>query len=86
MDTALKAATDGSIELPGDVCSTKDKNAFTVVANTIHLHENLGFDAARCLGLAFASWAAEGVDFVDKDYGGLVFAGHVEEKLDQSGL
>jgi hypothetical protein len=43
------------------------------------LNEEFGFDTARGFGFAFAARAAEGVDFVDEDDAGFVFAGEVEE-------
>lgn len=67
MDTALEAATDGCVELPGNVGCAEDENAFGVAADTIHLYQHFSFDTARCFGLAFATGAAESVNFVDED-------------------
>ena len=79
MDAALEAAADGGVELPGDVCGAEDEDAFAVAADAVHLDKKLGFDAAGGFGFAFAAGAAEGIDFVDEDYGGAVFAGEGEE-------
>lgn len=84
VDSALETATDGCVELPGDVRCAEDEHAARVLAYTVHLHEKLGLDAARRFGFAFATGAAEGVDFVDEDDGGLVFACHVEQLFYQS--
>jgi hypothetical protein len=46
------------------------------------LHEQLGLDAPRGFGFAFAARPAQRVDFVDEDDRGLVFAGEVEELFD----
>lgn len=78
----LEAAADSGVELPGDVCGAEDEHAAGVLAYAVHLYEELGFDAARGFGFAFAARAAEGVNFVDEDDGGLVFAGHGEELFD----
>ena len=82
MHAPLEAAADGRVELPGDVGRAEDEDALGVPANAVHLDEELGFYAAGGFGFAFPAGTAEGVDFVDEDYGGFVFAGHVEELLD----
>ena len=79
MDAALEAAADGGVELPGDVGGAEDEDALGVAADAVHLDQEFGFDAPAGFGFAFAAGAAEGVDFVDEDYGGFVFAGHGEE-------
>lgn len=84
MDAALEAAADGSVELPGDIGSAQDEHAARILADAIHLHQQLRLDAPRGFRLAFAAWAAECVDFVDEDDCRLVFAGHVEELFDES--
>lgn len=84
VDAALEAAADGGVELPGDVGGSQDEDAARVLADAVHLHEQLRLDAPRGLGLAFASWAAQRVDFVDEDDGRFVFAGHGEELFDKS--
>lgn len=86
MDDALEAAEHGRVEAPGEVGGAKDEDPLVVVVDAVHLDEELGLDAARGLGLAaLAAGGAEGVDLVDEDYGGLGFAGHGEELLDESG-
>ena len=82
MDAALEAAADGRVELPGDVGGAEDEDALGVVADAVHLDEELGLDAAGGFGFAFAAGAAQGVDLVDEDDGGAVFAGEGEELFD----
>jgi hypothetical protein len=82
VDSALETAADGAVELPGDVGGAEDQHAFTVAADAVHLHEQLGLDAPRGFGFAFAARPAQRVDFVDEDDRGLVFAGEVEELFD----
>ena len=82
MDAALKPATDGSVELPGDVGGAQDEYPFGVVADAVHLDEELGFYSAGGFGFALAAGAAQGVDLVDEDDGGAVFAGEGEELFD----
>lgn len=82
---ALEPPADGGVELPRDVGGAEDQHARRVLAHAVHLHQHLGLDASRGFGLAFAAGAAEGVDFVDEDDGGVVFACHVEELFDESG-
>lgn len=79
MDAALEAPSYCRIELPGDVGGAEDEDTFAVAAHAVHLDKQLRFDAAGCFGFALATGTAEGVDFVDEDDGGLVFAGEVEE-------
>ena len=86
MDATLESTTDSGVELPGDVCCAEDEDAGGVVAYAVHLDEHFGFDAAGGFGFAFATGAAEGVDFVDEDDGGLVFASHGEELFYESGV
>ena len=81
MYSPLEPSSDCGVKLPGDVGCAKDKDASRVTAYAIHLDEEFGFYAPRGFGLAFATGAAEGVDFVDEDDGRFVFAGHVEELL-----
>lgn len=81
---ALEAAADGGVELPRDVGRAQHQHARRVLAHAVHLHQHLGLDAPRRLGLAFAARAAERVDLIDEDDGGVVFAGHVEELFDES--
>lgn len=85
MHAPLETPPDGRVELPGDVCRAEDEDAFGVVAYAVHLDEQFGFYAPRGFGFAFAARAAEGVDFVDEDYGGFVFAGEGEELFYESG-
>ena len=80
--SALESSPNGRVELPGDVCGAEDEHAPAILADAVHLHEHLCFYAARGFGFAFAAGAAQGVDLVDEDDGGFVFAGHVEELLD----
>ena len=84
MDAALEPATDGRVELPGDVGGAQDEDALGVVPHAVHLDEEFGLDAAGGFGFAFAAGTAEGVDFVDEDDGGAVFAGEGEELFDQA--
>lgn len=84
MDAALEAAADGRVELPGDVGGAEDEDAARVVADAVHLNQELSFYAPRGFGLAFAAGPAQGVDFVDEDYGGFVFACEIEELFDEA--
>ena len=79
MHSPLESSPDRGVELPGDIGGAEDQDAFGVLAYTVHLDEELGFDAPRGFGFACAARAAEGVDFVDEDDAGFVFAGEVEE-------
>ena len=79
MHAPLEAAADSGVQLPGNVGGTKDEHAFGVFAYSVHLDEELSFDAPGRFALAFAARTAESVDFVDEDDGGFVFAGEVEE-------
>jgi len=49
----------------------------------LHLHQELCLDAAGRLALVLAPGAAEGVDLIDEDDGGLVLPGQVEQGLHQ---
>ena len=81
MHSSLEASPYRRIELPGNVCRAQDEHAFGVATYTVHLYEELGLDTSGGFGLAFAAGAAEGVDLVDEDDAGFVFAGEVEELL-----
>lgn len=56
--TSLETSSDGSIELPGDVCRAEHQHACRVLAYTVHLHQHFGLYTPRGLGLAFASGTA----------------------------
>lgn len=85
MDTALEAATDSGVELPWDVGGSEDKNPGGIVTDTVHLYKHLGFDSSAGFTLAFAAGTAEGVDFINKDDGWLIFAGHSEQLFYEAG-
>ena len=80
----LEAAADRPVKLPGDVGRAEDEDALSVFADAVHLDEQLRFDAAGGLRLAFAARAAQRVDLVDEDDGRLVLARHREELFDES--
>jgi hypothetical protein len=84
MHSPLESSPYRCVELPGDVRCAKDEYAFGVAAHAVHLDEKFGFDASGGFGFAFASWSAEGVDFVDEDDAGFVLTGEIEELLDES--
>lgn len=83
--SSLETSPDGRVELPGNVCRSQDQHALGIPSHTVHLYQQLSFDAARCLRLSFASGTAQCVDFVDEDDRGLVLSCHVEQLLDQAG-
>ena len=82
MDSTLKAPSDRGVELPGDVCRAEDEHTLGVASHAVHLHEEFGLDAPRGFGFAFAARAAKGINFVDEDDGGFIFAREVEELFD----
>ncbi len=84
MNSALETSSNCGIELPGDVGSAKDENAFRVPADAVHLYQKLCFDTAGGFAFAFAPRAAQRVDFIDEDDGGTVFSCHGEELFYQS--
>jgi len=43
VNSPLKAATDGGVELPWNVCSTEDEDALAILSYTVHLHQHLCF-------------------------------------------
>lgn len=59
----------------------KKKKKGGTEGNTVHLDEELGLDTPGGLALAISSGPTEGVNLVNKDDGGLVFAGHFKQVL-----
>ena len=84
MYLALKAPPDSGIQRPGEIRSAEDEDTSVVVTNAVHLDEQLGFEAGEVRGGCAGRRArtAEGVDLVDKDYGGFFLAGELEEEFD----
>jgi len=83
MYLALKAPSDSGIERPGEIRSAEDEDTGVVVANAVHLDEQLGFEAGEVRGgCAGRARTAEGVDLIDKNYGGFFLAGELEEEFD----
>ena len=84
VDTFLKSSSDSVIKLPGHVGSTEHQDTVHIVADTLHLDEELCFDATGGVILAFATLAAQRVDLINEDNGWLALSCHLEELLDQS--
>lgn len=83
VDTLLKTTADGVIELPRHVGGAKDKDSIHVVADTLHLYEELSFDSSGGVIFSFASASAQGIDFIDEDDRWLCLSGHFEKLLDE---
>ena len=81
VDTLLETPADGRVEPPGDVGGGEDEDAVGVVADTVHLDEELGLDAAGRLTLVVGTGRAERIDLIDEDDAGTLGTGHVEEGL-----
>jgi len=73
IDSLLKAASDGWIELPGYVWRTKHEDTIIVIANSLHLNKELSFNSSGCLILSLAATSTEWIDLIDEDDGRLVF-------------
>ena len=65
--TLLETTTNSIIQLPRDICGSKDQNAIHVISDTLHLYEELGFDSSGGVILTLTSAAAQRVDIIDKD-------------------
>lgn len=83
VNTLLKTTANGRVETPWDVGGRKDEDPVGVVADTVHLDEELGLDAAGRLGLVVGTGGAERVDLIDEHDAGTLGSGHVEESLDE---
>jgi len=63
------------------------KNHLTIciIADPLHLHEELCFDSAGGFWLVLTTTATQGIHLVNEDNAGLAFPCHVEQCLHQSG-
>jgi len=83
INSSLESSPDGGIESPGQVGGSEHQHTLVVVADSLHLDQELGLDPPRGLVLAVGSGPAERVDLVDEDDGGFLLPGHLEEGFDQ---
>lgn len=59
IDTLLKTTSDGGIKLPWHIRRAKHQDPIIIIADSLHLHEELSLDPARRLILALAAGPAE---------------------------
>jgi hypothetical protein len=85
VDALLEAAADGGVQHPGQVGGGQGQHALVVVADAVHLHQELGLHAGRVLARRVARIAAAGqrVDLVDEDDGRAILAREAEEVADE---
>lgn len=75
----LETSPDGGVEDPWDVGGSKHQNAFGVIANSLHLNQELRLDASSTFALILGTRRAQRVHLVDKYNAGLVRARQLKE-------
>jgi hypothetical protein len=75
---------DGYIELPGNICRTKNEHPRIIVTHTVHLHEELGLYTSRGFGFTLSTCSAQRVNFVDEDDRWFLFSRHREKLANES--
>lgn len=79
----LESSPNRRIQHPRNIRGAQHQNAIHIVANALHLHEELGFDATRRLTLVVRSRRAQRVHLVDENDARLVLTRQLEEILHQ---
>ena len=64
VDSFLESSTDRGVQDPGDVGRAEDEDAVVVVANALHLDQELGLDPPSRFALVVRPGRAERVDLV----------------------
>lgn len=55
INSLLETSPDGGVENPWDVGRAEHENTFSVIADALHLHQELGLDAASAFALVLGT-------------------------------
>lgn len=67
VDSPLETSSNGGVELPWNVGSSKDQDTLRVSPHTVHLHQEFGLDSPRGFRLTLTSRTTQSVNLVDED-------------------
>ena len=79
----LKSPPDGGVQDPGNVGGAEHQDPVVIVADALHLDEELRLDPPRRLGLVVRPLPGQAVHLVDEDDAGFVLPRHLEQVLDE---